>query len=70
MVDHEPFRRRLLGVGATVLAPTIVRFSSSMAGTIISSPQADTLAFQGRRDTEVHLIPDIGHCGALGSFAI
>jgi esterase FrsA len=29
-------------------------------------PQADTLVFQGRRNTEVHLIPDIGHCGVLG----
>jgi esterase FrsA len=29
-------------------------------------PQADTLVFQRRRDTEVHLIPDIGHCGVLG----
>jgi esterase FrsA len=25
-------------------------------------PQHDTLVFQGRHDTEVHLIPDIGHC--------
>ena len=29
-------------------------------------PQADTLVFQGRRNTEVHLIPDIGHCAVLG----
>jgi esterase FrsA len=29
-------------------------------------PQADTLVFQGRRNTEVHLIPDIGHCALLG----
>jgi esterase FrsA len=29
-------------------------------------PQADTLVFQPRRNTEVHLIPDIGHCGVLG----
>ncbi|MFC8083140.1 alpha/beta hydrolase family protein [Streptomyces sp. NPDC057340] len=25
-------------------------------------PQADTLVFRGRRDTEVHLLPDTGHC--------
>jgi esterase FrsA len=25
-------------------------------------PQHDTLVFQGRRDTEVHLIADTGHC--------
>lgn len=25
-------------------------------------PQQDTLVFQGRRDTEVHLLPDTGHC--------
>jgi esterase FrsA len=25
-------------------------------------PQRDTLVFQGRRDTEVHLIPGTGHC--------
>ncbi|WP_040699921.1 alpha/beta hydrolase [Nocardia vinacea] len=25
-------------------------------------PQHDTLVFQGRRDTEVHLLPDTGHC--------
>jgi esterase FrsA len=25
-------------------------------------PQQDTLVFQGRRDTEVHLIPGTGHC--------
>ncbi|HEX3784540.1 MAG TPA: alpha/beta hydrolase family protein [Pseudonocardiaceae bacterium] len=25
-------------------------------------PQHDTLVFQGRRDTEVHLVPDTGHC--------
>ena len=25
-------------------------------------PQHDTLVFQGRRETEVHLIPDTGHC--------
>jgi hypothetical protein len=29
-------------------------------------PQADTLVFRGRRNTEVHLIPDIGHCAVLG----
>ena len=29
-------------------------------------PQVDTLVFQGRRNTEVHLLPDIGHCGVLG----
>jgi pimeloyl-ACP methyl ester carboxylesterase len=29
-------------------------------------PQADTLVVQGRRNTEVHLIPDIGHCGVFG----
>jgi esterase FrsA len=29
-------------------------------------PQADTLVFQGRRNTEVHLLPDIGHCAVLG----
>jgi esterase FrsA len=25
-------------------------------------PQQDTLVFEGRRDTEVHLIPGAGHC--------
>jgi esterase FrsA len=25
-------------------------------------PQHDTMVFEGRRDTEVHLIPDTGHC--------
>lgn len=25
-------------------------------------PQEDTLVFRGRRDTEVHLLPDTGHC--------
>jgi esterase FrsA len=25
-------------------------------------PQHDTLVFEGRRDTEVHLLPDTGHC--------
>jgi hypothetical protein len=25
-----------------------------------------TLVFQGRRNTEVHLLPDIGHCAVLG----
>ncbi|MEU1428113.1 alpha/beta fold hydrolase [Nocardia sp. NPDC005746] len=25
-------------------------------------PQADTLVFEGRRDTEVHLLPGTGHC--------
>jgi esterase FrsA len=29
-------------------------------------PQADTLVFQSRRNTEVHLLPDIGHCAVLG----
>jgi esterase FrsA len=29
-------------------------------------PQADTLIFKGRRNTELYLIPDIGHCGVLG----
>ena len=29
-------------------------------------PQADTLVFEGRRNTEVHLIPGIGHCAVLG----
>jgi esterase FrsA len=27
-------------------------------------PQTDTLVFQGRPDTEVHLIPGTGHCAA------
>jgi esterase FrsA len=26
-------------------------------------PRQDTLVFQGRRATEVHLLPDAGHCG-------
>jgi esterase FrsA len=30
-------------------------------------PQADTLVFEGRRDTSVHLIPDTGHCAATKS---
>jgi esterase FrsA len=30
-------------------------------------PQADTLAFEGRPNTEVHLVPDTGHC-ALSKF--
>lgn len=25
-------------------------------------PQHDTLVFRGRRDTDVHLLPDTGHC--------
>ncbi|MFE3229883.1 hypothetical protein [Nocardia sp. NPDC059228] len=25
-------------------------------------PAADTLVFEGRRDTAVHLLPDTGHC--------
>ncbi|MFE3101234.1 alpha/beta fold hydrolase [Nocardia tengchongensis] len=25
-------------------------------------PRADTLVFEGRRDTDVHLLPDTGHC--------
>ena len=25
-------------------------------------PQADTLVFTGRRDTEVRLLPNTGHC--------
>ena len=25
-------------------------------------PQHDTVVFEGRRDTEVHLMPDTGHC--------
>ena len=29
-------------------------------------PQADTLVFRGRRNTEVHLLPNIGHCAVLG----
>jgi esterase FrsA len=29
-------------------------------------PQADTLVFKGRPKTEVHLLPDIGHCAVLG----
>ena len=28
--------------------------------------QADTLVIQGRRNTEVHPIPGIGHCAVLG----
>lgn len=30
-------------------------------------PQEDTLAFEGRRDTTVHLIPETGHCAATKS---
>ena len=29
-------------------------------------PQADTLVFKGRPKTEIHLLPDIGHCAVLG----
>src|SRR6202167_6312317 len=29
-------------------------------------PQSDTLVFKGRPKTEVHLLPDIGHCAVLG----
>jgi esterase FrsA len=29
-------------------------------------PQADTLVFKGRPKTDVHLLPDIGHCAVLG----
>jgi esterase FrsA len=30
-------------------------------------PQADTLVFQGRAKTEVHLLPDVGHCAVLAA---
>jgi esterase FrsA len=30
-------------------------------------PQADTLVFEGRAKTEVHLLPNTGHCAVLAN---
>lgn len=68
--DHRP--------SAEELAPTVSTFSLrplldqdiNVPMLVVNGaddvhvPQHDTLVFEGRRDTEVHLIPDTGHCAA------
>jgi esterase FrsA len=54
-----PFIRRVL-LSQPANAPMLV---INGAGDV-HVPQADTLMFRGRPDTEVHLIPGTGHCAA------
>ena len=54
-----PFIRRAL-LDEQVNAPMLIINGADD----VYVPQTDTLVFQGRPDTEVHLIPGTGHCAA------
>jgi esterase FrsA len=54
-----PFLRRAL-LSRPATAPMLVINGADD----VHVPQADTLVFRGRPDTEVHLIPGTGHCAA------
>ena len=66
--DHRPSAEELgATIGAFSLRPLLDQDANApmlvLNGTDdVHVPQHDTLVFRGRRDTEVHLIPDTGHC--------
>lgn len=66
--DHEPSDADLAAVWPSFdLRPLLDRDDNAPMLVVngaddVHVPQHDTLVFQGRRDTEVHLIPGAGHC--------
>jgi esterase FrsA len=70
--DHEPTSADLVVAIQQFSRRSLLDRSDNCPMLVINGandyfvPQTDTLVFQGRRNTEVHLIPDIGHCAVLG----
>jgi esterase FrsA len=70
--DHELTSPELLSAVAQFSRRSLLDRSNNCPMLVINGandyfvPQADTLVFQNRRDTEVHLLPDAGHCAVLG----
>jgi esterase FrsA len=66
--DERPSTEELAArFGAFSLRPLLDRDANAPMLVVngaddVHVPQHDTLVFEGRRDTEVHLIPDTGHC--------
>ncbi|MFJ4773836.1 alpha/beta fold hydrolase [Streptomyces uncialis] len=66
--DRQPSRDDLFGaLAAFSLRPLLDQESQAPMLVIngaddVHVPQVDTLVFEGRRDTEVHLLPGTGHC--------
>ncbi len=67
-LDHQPTRSEL----ARLMTPFSLRPLLDQGGNApmlvvngaddVHVPQHDTLVFRGRRDTQVELVPDTGHC--------
>ena len=70
--DHEPTLPEFIAAAQQFSRRSLLDQANNAPMLVINGandyfvPQADTLVFQGRRNTEVHLIPDIGHCAILG----
>jgi len=66
--DHEPSLGEFGAAAATFSRRTLLDRKDNAPMLVINGaidpfvPQADTLVFQGRANTEVHLLPDTGHC--------
>ncbi|WP_330253428.1 esterase FrsA [Nocardia sp. NBC_00565] len=66
--DHRPTRDELSARFAAFSLRPLLDQDTNAPMLIVNGaedvhvPQHDTLVFQGRRDTDVHLIPDTGHC--------
>jgi CubicO group peptidase (beta-lactamase class C family) len=66
--DHQPGAEELGAAMATLLRRSLLDRADNAPMLVINGaddpliPQADTLVFEGRANTEVHLLPDTGHC--------
>ena len=68
--DHRPSAEELAATVSTFSLRPLLDQDINVPMLVVNGaddvhvPQHDTLVFEGRRDTEVHLIPDTGHCAA------
>ncbi|WP_405728947.1 alpha/beta hydrolase [Streptomyces sp. NBC_00028] len=66
--DHEPTHAELAHRWPSFRLRPLLDLDANVPMLVINGaddvhvPQHDTLVFMGRRDTEVHLLPDTGHC--------
>lgn len=66
--DHEPTPAELAQSWPSFDLRPLIDLDANVPMLVINGaddvhvPQEDTLVFGGRRDTEVHLLPDTGHC--------
>jgi esterase FrsA len=66
--DHQPTAQELTAAAATFSRRALLDRTDNAPMLVINGandvlvPQADTLVFEGRARTEVHMLPDTGHC--------